>query len=124
VSRNWNLPQCSVLPLIEVYEMTKVQRQAKRKRPGSKKSRVKAVPKAKRAAPAATKAMRKRTAPNSASEQRQDHAPVAATIDPQVPAAVVAAPADKGQAFPLFWPALGLMRMWLGSRKTSRAEGS
>jgi len=103
--------------------MVKVQRQAKKGRPALKKGTVKTVPKSKRGAPKPKKAVRKSPAARSASKNHPDQAPITAMMNSKVPTAVVAAPEAKGQEFPLFWPALGLMRMWLGPRKTSQRSG-
>jgi hypothetical protein len=101
--------------------MVKVQRQAKKTRRGLKKSVTKTKLKSKRAASDPNSVKRHRPAPESAPRTRRQQPPVTAT-NGQVRAAVVEAPAE-GQQFPLFWPALGWMRMWLGPRKTSHAAG-
>ena len=46
-------------------------------------------------------------------------ASIAAPIKGELPPAVVATPRRNAQEFPLLWPALGLMRMWLGPRRAA-----
>jgi hypothetical protein len=102
--------------------MVKVQRQAKKKRRGLKQAVVKTQSKLKRAAPSPKRVKQERPAPGRAGNKRREQAPAPATRS-QVRAAVVAGPGAEGQNFPLFWPALGWMRMWLGPRKTPQAAG-
>ena len=96
---------------------------------GRKKKTTKARAALKKPAVKARTAKSKRGAPEK--EQRK---PVdAATIKSRVQAPVamkvgeaptaIAPPERKAQEFPALWPALGMMRMWLGPRKYARKTG-
>jgi hypothetical protein len=102
--------------------MANAKRIAKKTRRGSRPA-AKAVSRSqsKRGAPKNAKTPRKRAAVNRASRNRHEQAPLAATMSAQRPVAVAASRERAARAFPFFWPALAMMRMWLGPRETGRA---
>jgi len=93
--------------------MAKLRHKAKTTRSGSKKPAAKAAKaKSKRAAP---RTSRKRVVARQTS-----------VIPREAPAAMIApAPVAESRelrAFPMFWPALAMMRMWLGPRAAQRTR--
>jgi hypothetical protein len=100
---------------IEVFEMAKVRHKAKTTRSGAKKPAVKTA-----------KAKSKRAAPKD-SRKRVVAKPASATL-PEAPAATIAQPPvavtarREPQVLPLFWPALAVMRIWLGPRAPERTR--
>ena len=83
-----------------------------------KKPAVKVQAKSKLSAPKKAKAQRKR-AVVSRKGKGPVQAPTAALKKAERPVAVVAPTGRSKHEFPVLWPALGLMRMWLGPRKSS-----
>ena len=95
---------------------------------GRKKKTLKARAALKKPAVKARMAKSKRDAPEKEQRTRVDaanhtikscvQAPVAIKVEEAAPAAI--APPRKAQEFPVLWPALAMMRMWLGPLKSTR----
>jgi hypothetical protein len=101
-------------------------RRSKRKKrhSGSKKPVAKAVVlKSRRHAPIIAKQRRKRVVATPAGKNgNRDATPVVRTMNAEAPVAVAAQRDRMAQEFPFFWPALAMMRMWLGPRETAHSS--
>jgi hypothetical protein len=98
---------------------------SKQRRSGSAKPAAKAVVlKSERRAPITTKNRRKRVVATPVGKNRnRDAIRVAMPMNAEAPVAVAAKRAQGSQEspffWPVFWPALAMMRMWLGPRETT-----
>ena len=94
---------------------------SKTRRSGSTKPAAKAVVlKSNRRAPDPTKNRRKRVVATRVGKNgNRDTMQVAMPMNAEAPVAVAEKRAPGSQEFPFFWPALAMMRMWLGPRETT-----